>query len=149
MAELSHSILRDIGAVARIIQAVSDIRLRKIGLHKGQFLFLTRICEHPGVNQIQLSQILFVDKTTTTKAVQKLMGLGYIRRQTDPIDRRAVRLFPSDEGVALYHQLIEQENADLKRCLLGFSAEEEIELPMMLERMRENLESLWTATKGY
>ncbi|WP_407928500.1 hypothetical protein [Clostridium guangxiense] len=68
-----YHILRKIGTLSRCIHSISDIKFKGINLQKGQFTFLTRICENQGVNQIGLSKLLKVDKTTTTKAIQKII----------------------------------------------------------------------------
>jgi len=92
---LKNEILREVGAVARCIQSISDIKYREIKLQRGQFIFLTRICEHPGINLIELSGLLKVDKTSTTKAIQKLLAEGYVLRERDGTDKRMWRLVPS------------------------------------------------------
>ena len=89
MSNLNSEILRDIGAVSRSVQAISDIHFRRLNLQKGQFIFLTRICEHPGINLIELSLLLRVDKTTTTKAVQKLIEVNYVQKERNESDQRA------------------------------------------------------------
>jgi DNA-binding MarR family transcriptional regulator len=55
--------------------------MKSINLEKGQYQFLVRIKENPGINQQDLSSILLVDKTTTAKAVNKLVGKGYILKK--------------------------------------------------------------------
>ena len=34
-------------------------------------MFLTRVCENPGINFVDLSNMIKVDKTKTTKVVKK------------------------------------------------------------------------------
>jgi DNA-binding MarR family transcriptional regulator len=142
MIRLEETVLRDIGAIARTIQSLSDVRYRSMGLQKGQFVFLTRICEHPGVNQNRLSSLVRVDKTTTAKAVRKLEALGYVAVETDAGDGRARLLTPSDKATAIYDVLITDENANLRRCLAGFSEEEVRIVSDLLRRMRDNLDRL-------
>ena len=57
--------------------------MKSINLEKGQYQFLTRIKENPGINQKKLSSLLLVDKTTTAKAVNKLVAKGYINKKTN------------------------------------------------------------------
>ena len=66
---MNSDILREIGTLSRCIHFISDVKFKEISLQKGQFTFLTRICENQGINQIDLSNLLKVDKTTTTKAI--------------------------------------------------------------------------------
>lgn len=69
---LKSEILREIGALSRSIHSINDAALRTYGLQRGQFPFLTRICESPGITPTQLAAALRMDKTTTTKAEPRL-----------------------------------------------------------------------------
>ncbi|MDC9507572.1 MarR family winged helix-turn-helix transcriptional regulator, partial [Clostridioides difficile] len=86
--KLTNDILRKIGSLSRAIHSISDIKYKELKLQKGQFTFLTRICENPGINFVDLSNMLKVDKTTTTKAVQKLIEAGYVDKRQDETDKR-------------------------------------------------------------
>ncbi len=148
MTALKGTVLRDIGAIGRTIQYLFDARYRQLGLQKGQFIFLTRICEHPGINLNRLAELARVDKTTATKAVQKLESLGYIDKVTDAEDARARLLTASPKAREIYGIIIEEENRNLDVCLADFSAEE-IELASaLLGRMRANLDRSREAMAG-
>lgn len=141
MPSLDHGILRDIGAIARTVQSRNDVSYRSLGLQKGQFVFLTRICENPGVNLRRLSELVRVDGTTTTKAVQKLEALGYVARKVDGDDARARILSPTRKALRTYERLIADENEQLGRCLAGFDPREVASVSRLLERMRDNLDA--------
>ena len=147
MKKLDSEILRDIGAVARSIQSISDIQFRQLRLQKGQFIFLTRICEIPGINLIDLSNLLRVDKTTTTKAVQKLIEAGYIRKEQDISDQRVWRLYPEEPALHSYTQVIAAENQYIFHCFQGFSAQEKKAVSILMSRMRDNIECEWKRLK--
>lgn len=147
MEELQSEILREVGALARCIQSMSDIKYRKIHLQKGQFIFLTRICEHPGINLIELSNILKVDKTTTTKAVQKLLTDQYLRRERDEVDKRSWKVFPTEKALTVYSYIIYEENVYIETCLTGFTQEEKESAYYLFRRMRENIEKNWKQLK--
>ena len=92
MTKLHNDLLRDIGTLARTIHYLHDLHFKELALQRGQFIFLTRICENTGINQNDLSLLLKVDKSTTAKAVQKLTAAGYINRQRSPA---ALAAFPN------------------------------------------------------
>ncbi|HWQ61722.1 MAG TPA: MarR family transcriptional regulator, partial [Negativicutes bacterium] len=98
--KLKDGHLREVGALARCIHSINDLKYRELGLQRGQFIFLTRVVEHPGVNLAELSAMLRVDKTTTTKAVQKLLAAGLVARERDAADARMWRLVPTDRAQA-------------------------------------------------
>lgn len=147
--KLDNEVLREVGMLARCIQSISDIKFREINLQRGQFAFLTRICEDPGVNLIDLSNLLKVDKTTTTKAVQKLMKENYVVRERNNEDKRGWHLFPSVKAKEIYPYIIQEENRNIEVCFKGLSLEEREMVCRLLRRMRENVEHDWKELKNY
>lgn len=147
MPKLTDGHLREIGALARCIHSINDLKFRGLGLQRGQFIFLTRVVEQPGINLIELSALLRVDKTTTTKAVQKLLAAGLVARERDTADRRMWRLVPTGRALAVYPRIIAEENRCLAACLAGFSEGERAVALGLLTRMRANLEQDWLASK--
>ncbi|HWR10092.1 MarR family winged helix-turn-helix transcriptional regulator [Sporomusa sp.] len=149
MTKLKNEILREVGMLARSIQSISDIRFREFKLQRGQFIFLTRICEHPGINLIDLSNILKVDKATTTKAIQKLIEENYVLRERDSVDKRMWHLFPTLKAKEIYSFIIQDENRNLEVCLKGFTLEERHTVHQLLKKMCENIEQDWKELKSY
>lgn len=145
---LTSEILREIGALARSVHSINDIRLRELHLQKGQFIFLTRICENPGIHLIALSDLLRVDKTTTTKAVQKLIRQGYVQKERDPADQRIWRLYPTNLALDAYTQVIAEENRCLSICHQRLSPQEQDTVYRLIVHMRENIEQDWKNSKN-
>ena len=99
MTKLHNDLLRDIGTLARTIHYLHDLHFKELALQRGQFIFLTRICENTGINQNDLSLLLKVDKSTTAKAVQKLTAAGYINRQLVSAKFYSVRTQRTEQAV--------------------------------------------------
>jgi len=131
---------REMGSIARLLHTRNDTRFPDLALQKGQFVFLTRLGENPGVTVVQLALLARVDQTTATKAVQKLEAAGYLTRRPDPHDGRSQTLWPSDRALSAYEVIVAAENADLDEGLWGFTAAESAVLLSLLERVRKNLE---------
>ena len=144
---LTHQFLREVGAVARCVQSLSDVNFKKLALQRGQFVFLTRICESPGLHLLELSQLLKVDKATATKAVQKLEAEGYVRKEQNQTDKRMVHLFPTERAQEVYPELIAEENRYLARCFAGMTKDEQARAETLLRRIRENIEAEWLVMK--
>jgi DNA-binding MarR family transcriptional regulator len=149
IAKLKNQVLREVGMLARCIQSISDIKYREIRLQRGQFIFLTRICECPGINLIELSNILKVDKATTTKAIQKLMEENYVLRERNSSDKRMWHLFPSSVAQEIYPYIIQEENRNIEICFNGFSPEEKDTVYQLLRKMRGNIEQDWKELKKH
>ncbi len=143
----SSEIFREIGALARMIQTMSDVSFKSYHLQKGQFMFITRICENPGINHARLTQLMHIDKGTTTKAVQKLMTLGYIEKRQDGSDNRMQRLFPTDLANETYKKLIEKEESFITSAFSSFSVKEVELVTELVKEMRVNIENEWLAEK--
>ena len=147
MIELDSDVLRNIGAISRSIQTINDSRFRPYNLDRGQFVFLTRICENEGINPIDLSNMLKVDKATTTKAIQKMEHKGLIRRERDPSDKRMWRLYPRPEARDLYALVMEEENENIAVCFSGFSEKEKELAGELVGRIAQNIVSKWESLK--
>jgi DNA-binding MarR family transcriptional regulator len=132
-----------------VFSQLSDIKYREVRLQRGQFIFLTRIFECPGINLVELSNILKVDKTTTTKAVQKLMDENYVLRRRNNADKRGWHLFPSEKAQEIYQYIIQEEKRNIEICLTGFNLEERDTVYQLIKRIRENIEQDWKKLKTY
>ena len=147
MKKLDNPILREVGTLSRCIHTISDSKFRDLDLQKGQFIFLTRVCENPGINQIDLSNLLKVDKTTTAKALQKLIDAGYIRKTRDNQDKRMWRLYAETQGLDTYNQLIEEENRNIAVCFTHFTDAEKETALALIKKMCDNIENDWQKLK--
>jgi len=128
------------GSIARILHSRNDSRFQELGLQKGQFVFLTRLCENPGVSVVRLARLARVDQTTATKAVQKLEAAGYVTRIPSKEDKRSQTLWATDRAGEAYNLIVEAENLDLAEGLGTFSETEKRTFLSLLERVRMNLE---------
>ena len=90
------------GAVVSLINRSKYVflnnRLRPLGLSAGQFPILMLLAKEKNIMQDRFVQHYHLDKGTIARAVRKLEDGGYIRRITDPDNRRAVRLFLTEKG---------------------------------------------------
>ena len=148
MNNLEYETLRYVGALSRAINSTADWKYKQFDLKKGQYLFITRICENPGINFVELSNMLKVDKTTTTKAVQKLIELGYINKEQDESDKRGYKLTPTENALKVYDFIMQEEAKQLKISFEGFSKEEKEMATKLINKMSENIEEYWHEYKN-
>lgn len=145
---LESDVLRGIGAISRCIQTINDSKLKQLNLERGQFVFLTRICENEGINPIDLSIMLKVDKATTTKAIQKMESKGLIERKRDNNDKRMWRLYPRPEAFNLYSLIIREENENISICFSDFTEDESLLACEFIKKMEINIEKKWEDSKN-
>jgi DNA-binding MarR family transcriptional regulator len=81
-------ILREIGMIARALDSISNIEFKEFDLTKGQYLYLVRICENPGIIQEKLAEMIKVDRTTAARAIKKLEIQGLIEKKNDEENKK-------------------------------------------------------------
>lgn len=82
----------------RCTQKYYDHRLAKYNIGYGQILFLMMINENEGVTMKQLTQMGSFDKGTTTKGINKLESIGYVRLEVDEKDKRSKHIYTTEKA---------------------------------------------------
>lgn len=144
---MDYLTMREIGMIARCFHTISDIEFREIKLEKGQYIFVVRVCENPGINQEDLSNMTKVDRTTVAKAIKKLVEKKYIEKVSNETDRRSWKLYPTQKAFQVYDFLLEEEKYTTKIALQGFDDNEKALIFSLLQRMRLNIEDDWKLIK--
>ena len=144
---MMKDILREIGMIARALDSISNIEFKEHDLTKGQYLYLVRICENPGIIQEKLAEMIKVDRTTAARAIKKLEMKGFIERRDDEHNKKIKKLFPTEKGNEVF-PFIKRENDHSNRVALeGFSEKEAETTFNLLQRIRKNVEKDWIFVK--
>ena len=147
MEVIMREILREIGMIARALDSVSNIEFKEYDLTKGQYLYLVRICESPGIIQEKLAEMIKVDRTTAARAIKKLEINGFIEKKNDENNQKIKKLFPTDKGKNVY-PFIKRENEHSNHVALeGFTDIEVETIYHLLHRVRKNVEVDWEFVK--
>lgn len=142
-----REILREIGMIARALDSISNLEFKEIALTKGQYLYLARIYENPGIIQEKLAEMIKVDRTTAARAIQKLEMQGFIERKTDGTNKKIKQLFPTEKGAKVYPIIKREEDYSNATALTGFNQEETVAFLRFLQRVRQNIEADWEYVK--
>lgn len=134
-------ILREIGMIARALDSISNIEFKELELTKGQYLYLVRICENPGIIQEQLLDLIKVDRSTATRALQKLESNGFIEKQSDTDNKKIKKIYPTEKARQAYPFIIRENKHSNAVALDGFTEQEATEIERYLRRIRENIEA--------
>ena len=140
-------ILREIGMIARALESISNIEFKEFDLTKGQYLYLVRICENPGIIQEQLLEMIKVDRSTAARAIQKLEMNSFIEKKEDPHNKKIKRLFPTEKGETVYPFIKRENDYSNFVALEGFSKKETEVTFDLLQRIRKNIEKDWEFVK--
>ncbi|MDQ8372144.1 MarR family transcriptional regulator [Enterococcus faecium] len=140
-------ILRDIGMIARALDSISNIEFKEVDLTRGQYLYLVRICENPGIIQEKLAEMIKVDRTTTARAIKKLESNGMIERLEDKENKKIKKLYPTKKGAEIYSFIIRENNYSNAVALNGLSDEEAKQLEYLLNKVCKNVSEDWNFVK--
>lgn len=140
-------ILREVGMIARALDSISNIEFKEYDLTKGQYLYLVRICENPGIILEKLSEMIKVDRSTAARAIKKLELNGFIVKKEDQHNKKIKKLFPTEKGKYVY-PIIKRENDYSNMIALEGLSEREVEtIYNLLQRVRKNVEKDWEFVK--
>ena len=140
-------ILREIGMIARALDSISNIEFQEYDLTKGQYLYLVRICENPGIIQGKLAEMIKVDRTTIAHAIKKLERSGFIEKREDEQNKKIKRLFSTEKGENIYPYIKRENDYSNSVALEGFSESEIDTVFHLLQRVRKNVEKDWELVK--
>ena len=140
-------ILRDIGVIARALDSIANIEFKDLNLTRGQYLYLVRIKENPGIIPDNLSEMIKVDRTTASRAIQKLEQNGLIEKRADSVNKKIKRLFTTTKGDELAEYIVKENNYSNKVALKGLLDEEVKTFSRILNKIKQNTETEWDFVK--
>lgn len=133
--------------IARALDSISNIEFKEFDLTKGQYLYVVRICEQPGIIQEKLADLIKVDRTTAARAIAKLEKSNFIEKRDDEVNKKIKKLYPTNKAFAIYPSILNEHKHSENTAMLGFSEEEKVQLATALNKMRKNIEKDWENVK--
>jgi DNA-binding MarR family transcriptional regulator len=125
--------------VARLMRTVYDRRVKSLGLTRAQWWVLNHLYRRDGVTQTELAETLEIEKPTLGRLLDRLEAKGWVRRADDAADRRAWRVYLTDE-VEPALRTLRAVAAELRRdALAGLSAAERERFVDTLLAIKANL----------
>lgn len=141
-------ILRSIGVIARALDSISNIEFKEIDLTKGQYLYVVRVGENPGIILENLANIIKVDKATASRAIQKLEKNDFIERRNDDTNKKIKKLFLTDKGESIYPFIKRENDYSNQMALEGLTESEEEQIRNLLLKVQRNVEANWDFVKS-
>jgi len=138
-------IIRNFSIISRYSRRYIHHRIKQEGYHLGhsQARFMMLMAHgYSGKRQDDFTKALKKDKTTVARAMAKLEEADLIRRETDPEDHRAYRIYPTKKAEAILQQ-IDNIMIDLNNILTkDLTGEEQKTLLRTLQKMEQNITSI-------
>jgi MarR family transcriptional regulator, transcriptional regulator for hemolysin len=125
--------------VVRLMRRDFHARAAGLGLTPALTRLLFYVHRDPGSHQAGLAQLLDVTPVTLGRMIDRLAARGYVRRQSDPRDRRAVRVYVAARGAPLVAKMAAIADQTRARALKGIAARERAALLQLLGRLVRNL----------
>lgn len=104
-----------------------------------QFLTLKQLAANGPTSAGELAQALRHDPGAMTRMLARLETKGYLRRQPDPRDRRALRIELTEVGARLWQDIRTAADACIERALVDLDAAEREQLEAILRRILRTL----------
>ena len=86
----------------------------------------------------ELAREVVLSPTAMSRFVDRVEAAGYVRREPDPADRRALQVAITDEGVALLRRMWPIYEAGIERHFIAFLGRSAPRVRGMLERMADS-----------
>lgn len=110
-----------IGEIWRCGNLYRTARYEALGIGSYQDSYIVNVCAHPGITQEGLSKLIFVHKSNVARQLGSLEEKGFVRRETDPSDKRNTLVYPTDKAYEALKE-IERITAEwISLVLDGFS----------------------------
>ena len=131
-----------ISDVSRLLRRRFDERARLIGVTRAQWRTLFMLKRHEGINQGGLAELLEVEPITLCRMIDRLEEAGHVERRRDPSDRRAWRIFLTDQARPLIENLGEIAEGLTHDALFGLDAAQLAAVTEGLSAIRANLNAI-------
>jgi len=130
--------------VTLLIRKHFDRRAVKFGLTRAQWRATKMLYHREGMRQTELAESLEMEPIAVGRVIDRLQAAGFVERRPDPKDRRAWRLYVTDQarGVIADMELIAR--GVRKDAAKGIPVSELEQALGVLNRMKENLQALDT-----
>jgi DNA-binding MarR family transcriptional regulator len=93
-----ESIGRYSAAVYRLSQSIFSNKLKHLEIGSGQYDIFLVISRNEGLSQKEIGDKLYIEKSTTAKAVKYLLAKGYIYNKQIENDKRYSSLYLTEKG---------------------------------------------------
>ena len=128
--------------VARLLSTEFNRRVREIGLTRSQWWVLTYLFRQDGITQTELAELMELQKASLGRLLDRLESKQWIRREADLVDRRANRIFLTEEVQPLLTEMRQRAATVRRDALSGISAADREQFIDTLLKVKSNLSAM-------
>ncbi len=116
---------------------VVKLRLVNYGLTPIQQLVLGALYQDEGISAGDLGKRLLLDPATLSGIMDRMVEAGWIVKETDPADKRLLRIYVTEKAKMLTETLTEERDKANEEILRNLSLEEKVLLKRLLKDLRD------------
>ncbi|AIF46844.1 MarR family winged helix-turn-helix transcriptional regulator [Dyella japonica] len=128
--------------VTLLIRKHFDRRAVKFGLTRAQWRATKMLYHREGMRQTELAESLEMEPIAVGRVIDRLQAAGFVERRPDPKDRRAWRLYVTDQARSVIADMELIARGVRKDAAKGIPVPELEQALGVLNRMKENLQAL-------
>jgi MarR family transcriptional regulator, transcriptional regulator for hemolysin len=119
-----------------------DRRAVKFGLTRAQWRATKMLYHREGLRQTELAEYLEMEPIAVGRVIDRLQAAGFVERRPDPKDRRAWRLYPTEQARGVIADMEDIARGLRRDATQGIALEDMEQCMAVLNRIKENLQAL-------
>ena len=119
-----------------------DRRAVKFGLTRAQWRATKMLYHREGLRQTELAEYLEMEPIAVGRVIDRLQSAGFVERRPDPKDRRAWRLYPTEQARAVIADMEDIARGLRRDATQGIAPEEMEQCMAVINRIKDNLQAL-------
>ncbi|MEO9078151.1 MAG: MarR family winged helix-turn-helix transcriptional regulator [Rhodanobacter sp.] len=119
-----------------------DRRAVKFGLTRAQWRATKMLNHCEGLRQNELADLLDMEPIAVGRVIDRLQAAGFVERRADPRDRRAWRLYVTEQARVVVDDMELIASELRKDATRGIAYDELAQALAVMNRIKENLQAL-------
>ncbi|CAD2075306.1 MarR family winged helix-turn-helix transcriptional regulator [Phocicoccus pinnipedialis] len=141
--EIIMSVEKSIRYISGHVRAHGREILKEYDISPLQFVALQWVNDKSGITIGQVANKLYLAHSTTTDIIDKLEQNNFVRRERSAEDKRLVLVKIEDKGLEIINRVIEKRVDFISKITNNLSENEKALLPVALEKLLHESESLF------
>ncbi|MEO5951381.1 MAG: MarR family transcriptional regulator [Chloroflexia bacterium] len=121
------------------MERMGDENIQGLGLTGAQFDVIAQLSQNEGISQQGLSEKLFVTKGNVCGLLGRMEEKGWVKREDDPTDRRAHRLYLTEAGRQLAERVMPVQEQFIVEQMSVLTDEEQTTFRSLLRQLDKSL----------
>jgi MarR family transcriptional regulator, 2-MHQ and catechol-resistance regulon repressor len=141
----AHALQTAVAELVRVYQFRDRDRICCHDISVTQCHALEALVEHGPMRLRELTERLFLDKSTTSRVVHSLVKKGYVEQRPDATDGRATALHPTTRGRRLCERITDDLVDQQKQLLQDLDPDIRVGVVMVIQRLARAADSRFRA----